>query len=98
MKTCHCDITEVTKAESQVVLNTLAEHDFQGAFKNGRRAENCAHRRKGIISRAMVASRPKVSFFYQMIAPPGDIMDGCGMKESFNEELEQIFQLSPLTA
>jgi hypothetical protein len=23
----------VTEAESQAVLNTLAEHDFQGAFK-----------------------------------------------------------------
>jgi hypothetical protein len=28
----------VIKAESQVVLNTLREHAFQDAFKNGRSA------------------------------------------------------------
>jgi hypothetical protein len=34
LKGCHFDTTEVTEAESQAVLNTLTEHDFQDAFKN----------------------------------------------------------------
>jgi hypothetical protein len=29
----HFDITEVTEVQSQVVLNTLTEHNFQDAFK-----------------------------------------------------------------
>jgi hypothetical protein len=29
----HFDTTEVNEVESQVVLNTLTEHDFQDAFK-----------------------------------------------------------------
>jgi hypothetical protein len=28
----HFDITEVIEVESQAVLNTPTEHDFQGAF------------------------------------------------------------------
>jgi hypothetical protein len=38
LKGRHFDIIEVIKAESQTVLNTLKEHDFQDAFKNGRSA------------------------------------------------------------
>jgi hypothetical protein len=53
----------VINAESQAVLNTLTEHDFQEAFKkNGRSIENGAYARKGTASRVMVAIRPKVSF------------------------------------
>jgi hypothetical protein len=38
---------EVIKAESQVVLNTITEHDFQDAFKkNGRSTGNGAYVRK----------------------------------------------------
>jgi hypothetical protein len=33
LKGRHFDTTEVTKAESQAVLNILTEHDFQDAFK-----------------------------------------------------------------
>jgi hypothetical protein len=33
LKGHHFDTFEVIKAESQVVLNTLGEHDFQDAFK-----------------------------------------------------------------
>jgi hypothetical protein len=33
LKGCHSDTTEVTEAELQVVLNILAEHDFQESFK-----------------------------------------------------------------
>jgi hypothetical protein len=33
LKGRHFDTIGVIKADSQVVLNTLAEHDFQDAFK-----------------------------------------------------------------
>jgi hypothetical protein len=49
------------EAESQAVLNNLAEHDFRDAFKNGRSTGNGAYRRKGSTSKAMVASRPKIN-------------------------------------
>jgi hypothetical protein len=40
----HFDTTEVIEAESQVVLNTLTEHDFQDAFKEWqKRLEWCIH-------------------------------------------------------
>jgi hypothetical protein len=38
LKGCYFDITEVIEAESQVVLNTLTEQNFQDAFK--KRAES----------------------------------------------------------
>jgi hypothetical protein len=38
----HFDTIEVMEAESQAVLNTLTEHDFQDAFKNGRSTGNGA--------------------------------------------------------
>jgi hypothetical protein len=47
LKGRHIDTTEVNDAESQAVLNTLAEHDFQDTLRT---------------SRMMVVSRPKVSF------------------------------------
>jgi hypothetical protein len=46
----------------QAVLNTLNRTGLQGCIKNGRRAGNGAYARKGTASRAMVASRTKVSF------------------------------------
>jgi hypothetical protein len=40
----HFDTIEVIKAESQTVLNTLTEHDFQDAFKKWqKRWERCIH-------------------------------------------------------
>jgi hypothetical protein len=48
------------EAESQAVLNSLTEHDFQDEFKNGRSAGNGAYRMKGTTSRVIVATRPKV--------------------------------------
>jgi hypothetical protein len=39
LKSHHYDRSGVTEAEPQAVLNTLTEHDFQDAFKNGRRLE-----------------------------------------------------------
>jgi hypothetical protein len=62
LKDRHFDTNEVMESESQAVLNSLTEHDFQDAFKNGRSSGNGAYARKGTTSRAMVASRPKVSF------------------------------------
>jgi hypothetical protein len=58
----HFDALEVIAVESQAMLNTLTEHNFQGAFKNGRSAGNGAYARKGAFTRVMVAIRPKVSF------------------------------------
>jgi hypothetical protein len=37
LKGHHFDRIEVMKAESQAVLNTFTEHDFQDAFKNRER-------------------------------------------------------------
>jgi hypothetical protein len=54
-----------------VVLNTLTEHDFQDALKNGRSAGNGAYIPKG--KRVMVASTKKV--FDQMAPPVPEIMD-----------------------
>jgi hypothetical protein len=51
------DTIEVMEAESQAVLTTLTECDFQGAFKNGRSARNST------CVRMMVASRPNVNFW-----------------------------------
>jgi hypothetical protein len=58
----HFDTTEVMEAESQAVLNSLTEHDFQDALKDDRSAGNGAYAWKGTTSRVMVVSRPKVSF------------------------------------
>jgi hypothetical protein len=55
-------ISGVIQAESQAVLNTLTEHDFEDAFKTGRSAGNGAYARKGTTSRVVVVSRHKVSF------------------------------------
>jgi hypothetical protein len=42
LKGCHFDTIEVIEAESKAVLNTLTEHDFLDAFKNGRKGGNSA--------------------------------------------------------
>jgi hypothetical protein len=47
LKGRHFDTIEVNQTESQAVLNTLTEHDFQDAFKNGRSAGNGECARKG---------------------------------------------------
>jgi hypothetical protein len=41
----HFDTIEVIEAESQVVLNTLTEHDFQDAFKKWQKALGTVHTR-----------------------------------------------------
>jgi hypothetical protein len=75
-KGCHFDTIKVMEAESQAVLNSLTEHDFQNAIKDGRSAGNGAYARKGTTSRVMVACRPKLAFD-QMAARVPEIMDGC---------------------
>jgi hypothetical protein len=64
LKGRYFDTTEVIGAESQAVLNTLREHCFQDAFKNGRSAGNGAYARKGVTSMVTEASRPIASFFF----------------------------------
>jgi hypothetical protein len=58
----HFDTSEAIEAESQAVLNTITEHDFQDAGQNGRNAGNGAYAKKGTILWLMVANRPRVSF------------------------------------
>jgi hypothetical protein len=62
----------VIEAESQAVLNTLAKHDFQDALKKSRRSGNDAYTRKGTTSSVIVASRPKVIFWPDSSASPGN--------------------------
>jgi hypothetical protein len=54
------------------VLETLTEHDFHEAFKNGRSTGNGAYLWKWTTSRVMVASRPKVSFWPDDSTSPGN--------------------------
>jgi hypothetical protein len=57
------DTIDVIKEESQAVLNTLTQHDFQDAFKkNARITGKGAYVQKGTISRLMVVTRPNASF------------------------------------
>jgi hypothetical protein len=44
---------EVMEAESQAMLNTLTDDDFQDAFKNGSSAGNGSYSRKGTASRVI---------------------------------------------
>jgi hypothetical protein len=62
LKGRHFDTVKVIQAESQAVLNTLTEHHFKDAFKNGRTAGKGAYTWKETTSRAMVVSRPEVRF------------------------------------
>jgi hypothetical protein len=48
LKGRHFDTIEVIEAESQKVLITLTEHDFQDAFKNGRSAGNGVYIRPSV--------------------------------------------------
>jgi hypothetical protein len=57
LKGRHFGTFEVIETESQAVLNTLTEHDFQDAFKKVQKYwERCRRRR------VIMASRQKVSF------------------------------------
>jgi hypothetical protein len=56
------NVIKVIEAESQAVLNTPTEHNFQDTFKKSRNSINDGYARKGTTSRVMMASRSKVSF------------------------------------
>jgi hypothetical protein len=63
----------VIEAESQAVLNTLTEHDFQDAFKKkGKNVGNGEYGRKRTTSRVMMTSKPKVSFCPAGSTSPGN--------------------------
>jgi hypothetical protein len=47
LKGRHFGTIEVIEAESEAVLTTLTEHDFQNSLKNDRSARNGAYARKG---------------------------------------------------
>jgi hypothetical protein len=65
----------VIEAELLTVLNTLTEHDFHDAFKNGMSSGNGAYAGKGTTSRVMVAVGPKL-VLDQMAAPVQEFTDG----------------------
>jgi hypothetical protein len=50
------------EAESQALLNAHKKHNFKVVFRKCRSAGNGVYLRKGTTSRAMVASKPKISF------------------------------------
>jgi hypothetical protein len=68
LKGRHFDTTEAMEAESQAVLNSLTEHDFQDAFKNGRSW-------RGLLRRWWWSVGPKL-VSDQMVAPVPKIMGG----------------------
>jgi hypothetical protein len=72
MKCRHFDTIELIEAETQAVLNTLTEHGFQDAFKNGRSAWNCAYERKWNTLTVTVASRTKIIFLPDGSTDPGN--------------------------
>jgi hypothetical protein len=72
LKGCHFDTIEVMDAESQAVLNTLTERNFQDPFKNGRSDGNGTYTWKGTTLRVMMANRPKVSFWPVGSTSPGN--------------------------
>jgi hypothetical protein len=71
LKGRHFEALEVIEAESQAVLYTLAEHDFQDAFKNDRSDENGVYTREETTLSVTVASRLKISFWPNGSTSPG---------------------------
>jgi hypothetical protein len=59
LKGRHFDETEVLHAELEAVLNTLTEHDYQDAFKNGRRSGNGHTYGRGLLHGSWWLVRPK---------------------------------------
>jgi hypothetical protein len=66
------------EAEPQAMLNSVAEQNFQDAYKLQKHWERCI-RAEGDDSRVMVASRPKV--ILQMAVPVPEIVDSSGRTE-----------------
>jgi hypothetical protein len=57
LKGHHFDTNEVIEAESQAVLNTITEHNFQDAFTKWRKHWEGCMLAEGTTSRVMVARR-----------------------------------------
>jgi hypothetical protein len=75
LKGRHFDRIEVIDAESQVVLNTLTEHDFQDAFKKMAELLGTMHTcGRGLHQRLWWPVGPKL-VFDQMAAWVQEIMD-----------------------
>jgi hypothetical protein len=71
----HFDTTEVMEAESQAMLNTLTEHDFQDAFqKQLLRWEWVKTHGRKLLRACRRPVGPKLAFD-QMVAPVTEIMD-----------------------
>jgi hypothetical protein len=58
----HFNTTEVLEAQSQAVLNTITECDFQDLFKTCQKPWERCMPEKGFTSRVNVVSWPKVNF------------------------------------
>jgi hypothetical protein len=78
LKGCHFNTIEVIEAELQAMLNTLTEHNFQDAFKNGRSSGNTVYVRNVTTSRVWGPVGPKL-VLDQMAAPVAEIMDTNGI-------------------
>ena len=57
------DTIEEIQAESQRVLDTLIEKDFQEAFQNGADGGTGVYMREGTTSRVTAADRPYCEFY-----------------------------------
>jgi hypothetical protein len=65
----------VIEAESQAVLNTFTEHDFQDAFKEWQKCWESVHTRgRRLLQGRLWPAGPKL-VFDQMAAPVPEIMD-----------------------
>jgi histone-lysine N-methyltransferase SETMAR len=49
LKGRHFDTVEVIETESQAVLNTVTEHDFQDVFQKCQKRWNGAYSRRGLL-------------------------------------------------
>jgi hypothetical protein len=64
LKGHQCDTNEAIQAESQRVLDTLTEQDFQEAFqKNGQDSGTGVYVQEGTTSWVMAADRPYGEFY-----------------------------------
>jgi hypothetical protein len=78
MKGRHFDTTEVIEAESQAVLNSLTEHDFQGAFRKMAEAPGTLHTSGRELLHGLCRPVGQEFVFDQMAATVPGIMDGSG--------------------
>jgi hypothetical protein len=60
-KNRHSDTVDVIEAESQAVLNTLTEHNFQDEFKMAKTLKTVHSGRRELLRGVWVVSKPKVS-------------------------------------